>query len=104
MLIMNQNRDVLFDTTGGMIRIAYRETTKKYVVLGINGGYGSVEISTHDTEEDAKKAVLLIHLANAAGLDSWDFYGDMSKLDDAIKGLRSVADKRMLKAFRGERI
>lgn len=102
MLIMNQECDVLFDTTGGMIRIAYRETTKKYVVLGINGGYGSVEISTHDTEEDAKKAVLLIHLANAAGLDSWDFDGDMSKMDDTIKGLRTVASKRTFKVFRGE--
>lgn len=103
MLIMNQYHDALFDTTGAVIRIdTIREEEHLYYRVS---GYVSgmrVIISEHEDIEWAKKAVLLIHLANAAGLDSWDFDGDMSKLDDAIKGLRTVASKRTFKVFRGE--
>lgn len=104
MLIMNQNRDALIDTTGNMIRIDKilgSEGSLCYRVSGYAGGM-RVTISEHEDLEEAKKAVLLIHLANVAGLDSWDFYGDMSKMDDAIKGLRTVASKRTFKVFRGE--
>ena len=103
MLIMNQNRDALIDTTGAVIRLdTIREEEQVY--YRVSGyGHGIREtISEHEDLEEAKKAVLLIHLANAAGLDSWDFDGDMSKMDDAIKGLRSVASKRTFKVFRGE--
>lgn len=103
MLIMNQNRDALIDTTGARIKIDEIKEVSYYRYRVSWYGAGMREtISEHVDLEEAKKAVLLIHLANAAGLNSWDFDGDMSKLDDAIKGLRTIASNRTFKVFRGE--
>jgi hypothetical protein len=101
---MNQNRDALIDTTGAVIRIDEIKEVQlsRYRVCGYVGGVKRVIISEHKDLEDAKKAILLIHLAAGAGLDTWDFDGDMSKMDDAIRGLRGVAAKKTLKVFRGE--
>lgn len=66
MLIMNQNREALFDTTSGTLYMAYSARTKKYVVHGINNGHGSVEISIHDTEEEAREALVYIYAMASA--------------------------------------
>ena len=95
MLIINQSHDVLFDTTSAMIRIAYRETTKKYVVLGINGGYGSVELFTLDTEEDAKKVLTIIKYAMALDNRILDFSAAdvANNLDVIIEGFETLMKK-----------
>jgi hypothetical protein len=100
---MNQNRDALIDTTGAVIRIEEIKEVQlnRYRVCGYACGM-RVIISEHEDLEDAEKSVLLIHLAAGAGLDTWDFDGDMSKMDDAIRGLRGVVAKKTLKVFRGE--
>jgi hypothetical protein len=97
MLILNHKGDALFDTTNAIIRIAYSETSKKYVVLGINNGYGSIVLSSHDSKEEAQKILTMLHYAAGIGLKIWNLDGDFSDLDDIIGRLRDVMQCKVQK-------
>lgn len=103
MLIMNQNHDALVDTTGAVIRIDDFEDVQipRYRVCGYVRGM-RVTISEHEDLEEAKKVVDVIHLAAGVGLKAWDFNGDMTNLDNALKNLRALVSKSTFKLMRGE--
>lgn len=94
MLILNHKHDSLFDTTNSIMRIVYSPKSEKYVVLGVNNGFGSVKISAHDTEEDAKKALTIIQYATECCLRTYDFSDDvLADLDLAISALKKLMEK-----------
>lgn len=98
MLILNHEGDALFDTTDAIIQIAYSASSKKYVVLGINrNGYGTITLSSHDSKEEAKKVLTMLHYAAGIGLKIWNLDGDFSDLDDTIGRLRDVMQCKVQK-------
>lgn len=97
MLILSHEGDALFDTTNAIIRISYSESAKKYVVLGINNGYGSVVLSSHDSKEEARKVLAMLQYAAGIGLKIWNLDGDFSDLDDTIGRLRDVMQCKVQK-------
>jgi len=103
MLIMNQNRDVLIDTTGAVIRIEEIKEVQlnRYRVSGYTGGM-RVTISEHEDLEEAKKVVDVIHLAAGLGIGALDFDKDTPILDEALTTLRTVTTRKMLKLIQGK--
>lgn len=97
MLILSHDGDALFDTTNAIIRISYSASSKKYVVLGINNGYGSIVLSSHDSKEEAKKVLTMLHYAAGIGLKIWNLEGDFSDVDDVIGRLRDVMQCKVQK-------
>lgn len=97
MLILSHEGNSLFDTTNAIIRISYSESSKKYVVLGINNGYGSVVLSSHDSKEEAQKVLAMLQYAVGIGLKIWNLDGDFSDLDDTIGRLRDVMQCKVQK-------
>lgn len=102
MLIMNQNRDALVDTTGARIKIDEFNggSLNRYRVSWYGAGMRET-ISEHVDLEEAKKVVEIIHLATYIGMDACDFNGDMSNLDDVLKGLRNVTTRKAFNTLYG---
>lgn len=96
MLIMNQNRDALIDTTGAVIRIdtVREEEHVYYCVCGYSHDM-IVTISEHEDLEEAKKALAIIRYAVVSGATTCNFDDDVvNNLDTVIEGFESLMRKQ----------